>query len=252
MDRIFVTGIWYKEIPFSPGSFSGRCDDQRQILALHRTHDVSSGRTVRWRWLNPGVSSHAMHLHGFYFHLDGIGDAERYKLYNESERPLIVTTRIGAGQTFDMTWVPERAGRWLFHCHMLIHMSPPEWKMLVERPKPSMVSTPAHQHAYPEETHDAGMGGLVLGITVLGGSERSKAPVWRAERRLQLTLDERTDGQPRYGLQLRELAQPPPRIADSRDCSVDRPAHRADSRPASRNRGGQSFRAAHRNSLAWD
>jgi FtsP/CotA-like multicopper oxidase with cupredoxin domain len=70
------------------------------------------GETVRWRWLNPGVSSHAMHLHGFYFHLDGIGDAERYKLYSQSERPLIVTKLIEPGQTFDMTWVPERAGRW--------------------------------------------------------------------------------------------------------------------------------------------
>ena len=209
MDRIFVTGIWYKEIPFHPGSSPAVATINGKSWPYTERMTFQVGETVRWRWLNPGVSSHAMHLHGFYFHLDGIGDAERYKLYNESERPLIVTKLIESGQTFDMTWVPERAGRWLFHCHMLIHMSPPEWKMLIDKPKPNMVSTPAHQHAYPAETHDAGMGGLVLGITVLGGSERSKAPVWRAERRLQLTLDERTDGQPRYALQLRELAQPP-------------------------------------------
>ena len=186
------------------------------------------GETVRWRWLNAGVSAHSMHLHGFYFHLDGIGDAERYKPYNEGERPQIVTTREGAGQTFDMTWVPERAGRWLFHCHMLIHMSPPEWKKLVERPETAPDSTPAHEHAYPAETPDAGMGGLVLGITVTGGSERSKPPAWRAERKLQLTIDEHTDAQPRYALQLREPAAVASSIAPIRDGSVDRPAYCAD------------------------
>ena len=150
-----------------------------------------------------------MHLHGFYYYVDGSGDAERHKFYNEGERPLIVTKLMEPGQPFDMTWVPERAGRWLFHCHMLIHMSPPEWKMLVERPEPRVVSTPAHEHAYPGETQDAGMGGLVLGITVVGGGEESKSTVWRAERKLQLTIDERDHSQPRYALRLREPAQSP-------------------------------------------
>jgi FtsP/CotA-like multicopper oxidase with cupredoxin domain len=205
-DRVFVTGVWYKEIPFSPLSPAvATINGKSWPYAERFTFQV--GETVRWRWLNPSVSSHAMHLHGFYYHLDGIGDAERYKSYDEAERPLIVTEFLGSGQTFDMTWVPKRAGRWLFHCHMLIHMSPPKWKMLVERPETGMVSTPPHEHAYLVETQDAGMGGLVLGITVVGGSERSKPAVWRAERKLQLILDERTDGQPRYALQLRELAQ---------------------------------------------
>jgi FtsP/CotA-like multicopper oxidase with cupredoxin domain len=208
VDRIFVTGIWYKEIPFSPLSPAVATINGKSWPYSERfTFPV--GETVRWRWLNPSVSSHAMHLHGFYYHLNGIGDAERYKSYNEAERPLIVTTFMGSGQTFDMTWVPERVGRWLFHCHMLVHMSPPEWKMLVERPVQGVVPTRAHEHAYPAETQDAGMGGLVLGITAVGGSERSKPPVWSAERKLQLTIDERTDAQPRYVLQLREPAQSP-------------------------------------------
>jgi FtsP/CotA-like multicopper oxidase with cupredoxin domain len=207
-DRVFVIGVWYKEVPFRPGSPQvATINGKSWPYAERFTFKV--GETVRWRWLNPSVSEHAMHLHGFYYHLDGAGDAERYKSYKEAERPLIVTKFIESGQNFDMTWVPERAGRWLFHCHMLIHMSPPEWSMLVEKPEKSAVTEPAHEHSYPAETPDAGMRGLVLGISVVRGTESAKPVVWHAERKLQLTLDARVGGQPRYALQLRDLAQSP-------------------------------------------
>jgi manganese oxidase len=208
-DRVFVIGVWYKEVPFRPGSPQVATINGKSWPYDER-FTFKAGETVRWRWLNPSVSEHAMHLHGFYYHLNGIGDAERYKSYDDAERPLIVTKFMETGQTFDMTWVPERAGRWLFHCHMLIHMSPPEWGMLVERPEQGAVTTPSHEHSYPAETHHAGMGGLVLGITVGGGNESAKPAVWHAERKLQLTLDERTGGvRPHYALQLRDLSQPP-------------------------------------------
>lgn len=208
-DRVFVIGVWYKEVPFRSGSPEVATINGKSWPYTER-FTFKVGETVRWRWLNPSVTEHAMHLHGFYYLLDGIGDAERYKPYNEAERPLIVTRFMETGQTFDMTWVPERGGRWLFHCHMLIHMSPPEWRMLAQRPEHGAVTSSAHEHSYPAETQHAGMGGLVLGITVAGGAESSKPPVWHAERKLQLTLEERTGGaQPHYALQLRDLAQPP-------------------------------------------
>lgn len=209
-DRVFVIGIWYNGVPFTPRSPQlATINGKSWPYAERFTFQV--GETVHWRWLNPSVSEHAMHLHGFYYHLDGVGDAERYKSYNEAERPLIVTRFMETGQTFDMTWVPERSGRWLFHCHMLIHMSPPEWRRLVEKPEQGAVTMPAHEHSYPAETQHAGMGGLVLGITVVGEKERSKPTVWRAERKLQLTIDERKEGtRPLYALEVRDLAQPPP------------------------------------------
>jgi manganese oxidase len=207
-DRVFVIGVWYKEVPFSPGASPQVATINGKSWPYAERFTFQLGETVRWRWLNPSVSDHAMHLHGFYYHLNGIGDAEGYKSYDDTERPLIATKFMETGQTFDMTWVPERAGRWLFHCHMLIHMSPPEWRILVEKPEQGAVTTPAHEHSYPAEMHHAGMGGLVLGITVGGGNESAKPAVWHAERKLQLTLDERTGVQPRYALQLRDLAQP--------------------------------------------
>lgn len=207
-DRVFVIGVWYKDVPFRPGSSQvATINGKSWPYTEHFT--FKAGETVHWRWLNPSVSDHAMHLHGFYYHVDGTGDAERYKPYHEGERPQIVTRFVDSGQTFDMTWLAERPGRWLFHCHMLVHMSPPEWQVLVESPEPGAVTTPAHEHSYPTETQHAGMGGLVLGITVADGGESPKPPTWHAERKLQLTLDERSGGlRPKYALQLRELEQP--------------------------------------------
>jgi FtsP/CotA-like multicopper oxidase with cupredoxin domain len=208
-DRVFVIGVWYKEVPFRPASPQVATINGKSWPYTER-FTFKTGETVHWRWLNPSVSDHAMHLHGFYYHVDGTGDAERYKSYNEAEKPQIVTRFVDTGQTFDMTWLPERPGRWLFHCHMLVHMSPPEWQMLVGKPEQGAVTTAAQEHSYPAETQHAGMGGLVLGITVLGGSERAKPATWHAERNLQLTLDERSGGiRPVYALQLRDLAQPP-------------------------------------------
>ena len=220
-DRVFVIGIWYKEVPFTPGSpqvatINGKSWPYAERFTFH------VGETVHWRWLDPSVSEHAMHLHGFYFHVDGIGDGEHHQAFSEAERPLVVTRLMESGQTFDMTWVPERAGRWLFHCHMLIHMSPPARRVASERPEQGDGTLPlswpesairlaaAHQRPPGEEADRAGMGGLVLGITVVGEKERSKSTVWRAGRKLQLTINERKDsGRPLYALEVRDLAQPP-------------------------------------------
>jgi len=160
---------------------------------------------VRWRWVNASAPNHAMHLHGFYYRLDAVGNAERYLPYSQAARPLVVTHSVEPGGTFDMSWVPERPGRWLYHCHMLVHMSPPE------RP-PWNTPAPAADHAYAHGTgpDPAGMGGLVLGITVLADKPEPKSPVWQAERKLQLIIEERKAGRPLFALEVRDPAQPSP------------------------------------------
>ena len=198
-DRIFVIGVWYKADSYRPGieqlaAVNGKSWPYAERLTIR------VGESVHWRWLNPSASEHAMHLHGFYYHLDGIGDAERHQTYVEAERPLIVTRFREAGETFDMTWVPERAGRWLFHCHMLVHMSPPAWRM---------VSTPmehGHSTSYADDLNQDRMGGLVLGITVVNKQESPRPAVWHAERRLRLTINENQEGiRPRYAVDVRDL-----------------------------------------------
>lgn len=204
-DRIFVIGVWYKEAQFRIGTRPQLATVNGKSWPYAERLTFQVGESVHWRWLNPSVSEHSMHLHGFYYQVDGGGDGEHYG-YSETERPLIVTHLVETGETFDMTWVPERAGRWLFHCHMLIHMSPSEWQV----PSTAAVATAAAQeHHHREEAGHSGMGGLVLGITVLDDKAHSQAPAWHAERKLQLTINERTDGvRPLYRLDVRDPAAP--------------------------------------------
>jgi FtsP/CotA-like multicopper oxidase with cupredoxin domain len=210
-DRVFVIGVL--EGPSDVLGAQGAATINGKSWPYTERFTFSVGETVHWRWVNISDSDHAMHLHGFYYHLDAVGDGETQHSFEGNARPLLVTRRIDPGETFDMTWVPERAGRWLFHCHMLGHMSP-------NTPKSEMVSAVAHsaKHDQPEV---AGMGGLVLGITVLPDKTKPAVtlPPWKAERKLQLLIDERKSGQPRYALEVRDPAAtaassaPPSKVA---------------------------------------
>lgn len=200
-DRVFVIGIWNKDLV----TFDGAAAINGKSWPFTERFTFKVGEPVHWRWVNASVPDHAMHLHGFYYRLDAVGDAERYLPYNPAARPLVVTHFVEPGGTFDMSWVPERPGRWLYHCHMLVHMSPPE------RP-PRGNPAPAADHAYAHGPgpDPAGMGGLVLGITVLADKPEPKSPAWQAERKLQLIIEERKAGRPLYALELRDPAQTSP------------------------------------------
>jgi len=162
------------------------------------------GEPVRWRWINATNEPHALHLHGFYYRIDAFNRG-RVQSYHGESRPMVVTQRIAQGETFDMSWSPSRAGRWLFHCHMLLHMIPAVVPRL-----PGLTMHASMTHANEQSTaHDAfGLGQLVLGITVGGSKKASSAPAWHAERKLQLAISERA-GAPRYALQLRDGAEVP-------------------------------------------
>jgi len=146
-DRIFVISIWTKGRVVSDEvlSINGKSWPYTERLTY------KAGDATHWRVLNPSASGHAMHLHGFYFKVDGVGDGEHYDRYSEEQRRLAVTEHIAIGHTFDMTWTPERAGNWLFHCHMVSHIS--------TEPAPSEdAKAPAHSPS-AELNHGMGMTG---------------------------------------------------------------------------------------------
>ena len=64
-----------------------------------------------------------MHLHGFYFDVDSLGDGSRHVVRRRGAAA-VVTQLMQPGATMAMTWTPERVGNWLFHCHMM-HTSRP-------------------------------------------------------------------------------------------------------------------------------
>ncbi len=165
----------------------------------------TEGDTTHWRWVNTSTGAHAMHMHGFYIHVDAVSDdGEKVQPFNAADPPLMVTQRIPSGGTFDMTFDAEHPGRWIFHCHMLAHMTP---QMSMEDSDPAA----EHDSAHKSEPGSAGMAGLVLGITVLpkpGASPAVGGPAWKAERKLQVLVEEHAGKQPAYTVSVRDLAKP--------------------------------------------
>jgi FtsP/CotA-like multicopper oxidase with cupredoxin domain len=162
------------------------------------------GQPVCWRWINATNEPHSLHLHGFYFRVDAFNRGGKVQTHHGDARPRVVTQRIAQGEAFDMSWSPERSGRWLFHCHMFQHMIPPTVPNV-----PGLTVQPALTHSN-EHTHDAvGMGQLVLGVTVPERGNAGANTTWQAEHKLQLEISERT-GAPRHQLTLHDDAQPSP------------------------------------------
>jgi manganese oxidase len=176
----------------------------RSWPATERLH-YTVGDTVRWRVINASLQRHPMHLHGFYFRVDARGNQQGETVFAPEERQLAVTESIvGLGQSARITWVPETPGNWLFHCHLVRHMSP--LQRLHGEPELG-----AHGEGIEDHAHD-GMAGMIMGITVRArpGETLKEAPV---RRRLELytgRLDGVFDGDPAYGFVLGKAESPPP------------------------------------------
>jgi FtsP/CotA-like multicopper oxidase with cupredoxin domain len=96
-----------------------------------------------------------MHLHGFYFTVNGRGTFLRDTLYGPDEERIAVTERMDPGSTMAITWSPDRDGRWLFHCHIAFHSVA----------QSAALDPPEMDHT--AMSHDGShMAGLVLGIDV--------------------------------------------------------------------------------------
>lgn len=160
-DRVFIIGLWKaRETP------SGTPIEEREEtlvlngLAWPHTERMSLtvGDTARWRVINATRRGHPMHLHGFYFRVDARGTAARDTLYAPSAQRLVVTERLLPGTSMALSWAPHTPGNWLFHCHLVEHIS--GRVDLASRPALSADGHADGNHALE------GMSGLVLGISV--------------------------------------------------------------------------------------
>lgn len=152
-DRIFVIGVLHESAPPSAMVINGKSWPFTERLS----YEV--GDTVRWRWINPSGQPHPMHLHGFYFTVESSGAWAADTVYAPDDRRLAVTEMMMPGGTMAMSWVPQRAGDWLFHCHFGLHVS--HYLSLTDLPPDKEPDSPS------EADHTAaGMAGLVLAISV--------------------------------------------------------------------------------------
>ena len=160
------------------------------------------GDTVRWRVINASPAPHPMHLHGFYFKVHSRGDANRDTVYSAARERSAVTEWMPAATTMAMTWVPNRPGNWVFHCHIVTHIS--DALRLTNDP-----------HAHMDHGLN-GMAGLIVGLKVLPKGKFTLADpnTFRRKMRVFITEKERVYGdQPGYSYVLQEGATPP--AADS-------------------------------------
>ena len=153
--------------------FNGRSWPHSQITT------VTVGDTVRMRWINPTARFHPIHLHGFYFKVEKHGDIAADTVYASDQQRLVVTELLAPGQTMTVSWIPERPGNWLMHCHNAAHMSP--------HLRRGTRATTGGSHTGVNHTMEM-MAGLVTGWRVLSrpGDAEPDLPGEEAYRRLRL------------------------------------------------------------------
>jgi manganese oxidase len=219
-DRILVIGMWTDTV--------ARAYTQRKrLLAVingrswPNTERLSYaiGDTVRWRIINASGDAHPMHLHGFYFRVDSRGDFQRDTVYPDGAQDLSVTEGMATGSTMRLSWVPERAGNWLFHCHIPEHFGK---RGPLGQPPPDARSDTARlpsSHASAADHATGGMGGLVMGIFVRPRAKPTPVAGRAADtstdesrRRIRLLVRRNrggTDSMPFFGFALQEGTSAP-------------------------------------------
>ena len=209
-DRVFVIGMWRSNRALGP--LINRNDVLRFTIngkAWPHTERLTYavGDTVRFRVINASIAVHPMHLHGFYFDVNSRGDGSADSAFGGTTSvPRVVTERTAPGRTFTMTWLPERTGNWLFHCHDNYHV--------LRNPPLDGSALPAEHRMHVKNHALDMMGGLVMGIEVRG---REAHPVVQAgesvRRQLRLVAQADSggsDAEPAYGYVLHEGATATP------------------------------------------
>lgn len=149
------------------------------------------GEAAQWRVINGSFGAHPMHLHGTFYTVESRGDAGRDSHYGADRRRMVTTELMEPGTTMAMRWVPDRVGNWLFHCHILGHVS---GDMRHGDMTPAAREAAA---AHAEHDIEKAMAGLVIGISVPPGDETA-APDLEPHVRRRLTL-RMQEGPRRYG-----------------------------------------------------
>jgi FtsP/CotA-like multicopper oxidase with cupredoxin domain len=206
-DRILVIGMWTDTV--------ARAYVARQrILAVvngrswphteRLVYDV--GDSVRWRIINASGDNHPMHLHGTYFRVESRGDGRGDTTFRAEVAEQAVTAAMSPGTTMRIAWVPQRAGNWLFHCHIPEHFGQ---RGSLGLPPPVHPAGASHESM-------SDMNGLVMGIDVRPvRGHVTPPPVADVSRRpLRLLIRANAGGSvemPFYEFSLQDGLTPPPR-----------------------------------------
>ena len=182
-DRVFLIS-WYTIVDSTSRSGIGRTTMAINGLSWPHTEklDLVQNDSVHWRVINLTSLDHPMHLHGFYFRIDAKGDGNRDTLLAPRLRRMAVTEIVDPGQTMRMSFLPDRAGNWIFHCHFAGHLS-----HLVAMDTDKGVAAPENDaHHAADAPHQ--MYGLVIGLRVHPRAGLAVAPTPANARPIRLIV----------------------------------------------------------------
>jgi manganese oxidase len=185
-ERVFLITRWGS--PEEPGSLNPTWKMMMNGLSWPHTErlHLTVGDTARWRVINASAAEHPMHLHGFYFRVEATGDTQADTVFAPEDRRDVVTEMMQEYAAVRLSWVPERPGNWLFHCHLIRHMGE------LQRFQAERVDEPDDGHGHNTGTAEAAapdhdmdmMAGLIVGITVSprpGEEEEDPSPARRLD-----------------------------------------------------------------------
>jgi manganese oxidase len=175
-DRVLVLLQWMDSIRLK--AYPGAVDEVLTINGKVWPHNermkYDLGEAITWRVINGSFDTHPMHLHGVHFDVLARGTFARDTSFAPENIRRVFTERMPPLTTMTMRWKPERAGNWLFHCHLNFHIMP-------HPPLGEMKAAADHgKHALH------GMGGLVLGTEIRG----TVAKDVEARKSLRLQVDQ--------------------------------------------------------------
>jgi FtsP/CotA-like multicopper oxidase with cupredoxin domain len=188
-DRVFVIMLTWDSLKVACGDTAVRvraeCADVGRVVSMinglswPNTDRIRAtvGDSLHWRVINASDDVHPMHLHGFYYRVDEYsGLLADVQAGRPAPGQLVATQTLPSLAGMAMTWSPDRAGNWLFHCHFSLHLVPDSLS------------------AASDDPHMRDMVGLVIGINVApkAGVQAAGEPV--AARKLRLVaLEDSTD-----------------------------------------------------------
>ncbi|MFL5623052.1 MAG: multicopper oxidase domain-containing protein [Gemmatimonadaceae bacterium] len=210
-DRTFVIGVFHQD----KDSVAGRVPHPREIVVVNgkswphtERFTFSEGDTVSWRVVNPSSAPHPMHLHGFYYNVVRSGGEGADSVLAPSAVSQVNTKLLNSGGTMAMSFVPDRAGNWLFHCHLAVHVDGTSKlaNMIDFRPMDALLNEHAHAaHGIHE------MAGLIIGIHVLPRGANHRVVSTQAPQNLRLLIQSSPRGynhKPAVGFVLQKGDEP--------------------------------------------
>ena len=81
------------------------------------TIEAKVGQKIRLRFVGSGQMIHPMHLHGFPFKIVATDGND----VPESAQWTKDTVSVAPGERYDIEFTPDRAGKWMVHCHIPHH-----------------------------------------------------------------------------------------------------------------------------------